>query len=55
FFKLCRLQGVSFDLQSRLGVVFQLPDSFAGGVLSFIQFSSSREDAMTGAAKTLKF
>mmetsp|Transcript_3280 Transcript_3280/g.8250 ORF Transcript_3280/g.8250 Transcript_3280/m.8250 type:complete len:443 (+) Transcript_3280:157-1485(+) len=36
FFNLCRLKGVHFDLQERVGTAFLLVDSFAGGVLSLL-------------------
>jgi len=55
FFKLCRLQGVSFDLQTRLGVVFMLPDSFSAGVISFMQIQATREDLMRRCVKTFQF
>ena len=36
FFNLCRLKGVSFDLQERSGTVFNLMDSFIGGTLGIL-------------------
>eukprot|EP00668_Euglena_longa_P032973 GGOE01042466.1.p1 GENE.GGOE01042466.1~~GGOE01042466.1.p1 ORF type:complete len:905 (-),score=220.92 GGOE01042466.1:122-2485(-) len=36
FFNLCRHRGISFDLQERVGVLFQLPDTLLRGVFGLL-------------------
>ena len=55
FFNLCRLKGVSFDLQERTGTVFNLMDSFVGGVLGILTVGSSLLDALRKFADCLDF
>jgi hypothetical protein len=55
FFNLCRLKGVSFDLQERTGTVFNLMDSFVGGVLGIITVGTSLLDALRKFADCLDF
>ena len=55
FFNLCRLKGVSFDLQERTGTVFNLMDSFVGGVLGIQTVGSSLLDALRKFADCLDF
>eukprot|EP00966_Prymnesium_polylepis_P158752 3669372-Prymnesium_polylepis.3 len=43
---MCRLKGVSFDLQERTGTVFNLMDSFVGGVLGVLTAGRSMLDAL---------
>ena len=38
FFNLCRLKGVHFDLQDKLGTAFMLVDSFAAGVIGVCMY-----------------
>jgi len=55
FFNLCRLKGVSFDLQERTGTIFNLMDSFVGGVLGIVTVGSSLLDALRKFADCLDF
>ena len=55
FFNLCRLKGVSFDLQERTGTVFNLMDSFVGGVLGIVTVGTSLLDALRKFADCLDF
>lgn len=55
FFNLCRLKGVSFDLEERVGTVFNLMDSFVGGVLGILTVGSSLLDSLRKFADCLDF
>jgi len=55
FFNLCRLKGVSFDLAERTGTVFNLMDSFAGGVLGILTVGTSLLDSLRKFADCLDF
>jgi IQ domain-containing protein H len=55
FFNLCRLHGVSFDLQQRSGTAFMLSDSLAAGILGLIGVGASSEAAFKTVAKAMKF
>jgi len=55
FFNMCRLKGVSFDLQERTGTVFNLMDSFVGGVLGVLTAGRSMLDALRKFADCLDF
>jgi len=52
FFNLCRLHGVSFDLQQRTGTAFMLTDSLAAGIVGLIGVGSG-EDGSQAAMKTV--
>ena len=52
FFNLCRLHGVSFDLQQRTGTAFMLSDSLAAGIVGLIGVGSG-EDGSKTAMKTI--
>ena len=43
FFNLCRLHGVSFDLQQRTGTAFMLSDSLAAGIVGLIGVGSGED------------
>ena len=55
FFNLCRLKGVSFDLQERTGTVFNLMDSFARGVIGILTVGKTLLDALRKFADCLEF
>jgi len=55
FFNLCRLKGVSFDLQERTGTVFNLMDSFARGVIGIVTVGKTLLDALRKFADCLEF
>ena len=55
FFNMCRLKGVSFDLQERTGTVFNLMDSFAGGVLGVLTAGRSLLESLRKFADCLDF
>ena len=55
FFNLCRLKGVSFDLQERTGTVFNLMDSFARGVIGILAVGKTLLDALRKFADCLDF
>ena len=55
FFNMCRLQGIAFDLQERLGTAFMLVDSLAGGMLGTLGVGRSHEEALRKVSKALGF
>mmetsp|Transcript_18516 Transcript_18516/g.44379 ORF Transcript_18516/g.44379 Transcript_18516/m.44379 type:complete len:305 (-) Transcript_18516:177-1091(-) len=55
FFNLCRLKGVHFDLQDRVGTAFVLVDSFASGVLGLLAVGRSELPALRFLADALDF
>jgi hypothetical protein len=55
FFNLCRLHGVSFDLQDRVGTVFTLHDSLASGLLGMICVAPLRRLALGTMRDALTF
>jgi hypothetical protein len=55
FFNLCRLHGVSFDLQQKTGTAFMLTDTLAAGIIGLIGVGNGTEDAMRMVHKSLRF
>jgi IQ domain-containing protein H len=55
FFNLCRLHGVSFDLQQRTGTAFMLTDSLTAGIIGLIGVGKESEDAYKMVHKSLRF
>ena len=55
FFNLCRLKGVSFDLQERTGTVFNLMDSFSRGVIGILTVGKTLLEALRKFADCLDF
>jgi hypothetical protein len=41
FFKMCRMDNISFDIKKRAGIIFTLLDSLQSGVIGLMAFSSS--------------
>jgi hypothetical protein len=55
FFNLCRMKGVSFDLQEKKGTAFNLVDSFATGVLGICGVGASLLECFTTVERGLLF
>jgi len=55
FFNLCRLKGISFDLQNKSGTVFNLLDSFASGVVGVLTAGRSQLDVLKLLTECLDF
>ena len=55
FFKLCRLQGMSFDIRNKTGVVFDIYDSMACGVMGMLTIGPSAPAATRVASKVMLF
>ena len=55
FFNLCRLKGVSFDLQESTGTVFSIVDSLAGGVLGVMAVGTSADDSVRLMHRSFEF
>ncbi len=55
FFNLCRLHGVSFDLQQRTGTAFMLTDSLTAGIVGLIGVGKDTESAYGSVNKSLRF
>lgn len=55
FFKLCRLRGIAFDTESRIGTLFFLADSIMGGGVSLLCLGKTRKKSLELAIQTLSF
>ena len=55
FFNLCRLKGVAFDLQERVGSAFMLVDSLAGGMLGVLCVGRTPRGALKAMNNSLQF
>ncbi|CAM9563669.1 unnamed protein product, partial [Choristocarpus tenellus] len=55
FFKLCRLEGISFDLCSQVGTIFNLVDTLVSGVVGMLTVASSKQAVLLKALNGLKF
>ena len=55
FFKLCRMQSVSFDLESLSGLMFMLFDSLSSGVLGIISVGGSCAQSLEGLVNGFRF
>jgi len=55
FFNLCRMKGISFDLQQKRGTAFNLVDSFATGALGIMGVGSSLLDCFSTVERGLLF
>lgn len=55
FFNMCRLQGISFDLQDRVGTAFVLVDALAGGVMGVLCAGRNSRDSASALTRTLEF
>ena len=52
---MCRVQGISFDLEDRKGTAFLLPDSLQSCVLSIIAMANTPIQALKMMGETLDF
>lgn len=55
FFKLCRMRGIAFDTDNRIGTLFFLPDTVVGGTISAICMGRSRRKSLEIAVATINF
>lgn len=55
FFHMCRLEGISFDLERREGASFILPDCLQSSVLGILTVSDSRFDTCSKMMKAIDF
>lgn len=55
FFKLCRMNSISFDIDSLNGLMFLLFDSLAGGMLGMLAVGDCTAEAMTKLADGFNF
>ena len=55
FFYMCRVQGISFDLEERKGTAFLLPDSLQSCVLGLISMAQNPMQALKLMGETLDF
>jgi len=55
FFNKCRLNGLAFDMQDRLGTVFNVIDSFASGVLGIISVGRTPYESFAELSEVLEF
>lgn len=55
FFKLCRLRGIAFDSDSKIGTLFFLVDSLVGGGISILCMGKTRKKSIELAVQALSF
>jgi hypothetical protein len=55
FFHMCRIEGISFDLEARVGTTFLLCDSLQSGVLSIISMGRNLRETLGLLSETLTF
>ena len=55
FFHMCRLEGISFDMESRSGSTFCLFDSLASGVIGMLTIGVHRRAAVSYMTNALSF
>ena len=55
FFKLCRIRGITFDINDRSGVIFHLIDSIVGGGISMLFVASNRKKTIDLAIHTISW
>ena len=55
FFHMCRLQSISFDLESRKGTAFMLQDCLQSGVLAMMTIAEERKEALGMMCEAFKF
>lgn len=52
---MCRLQSISFDLESRKGTAFMLSDCLQSGVISLMTIAEDRKDSLHNMVEAIKF
>eukprot|EP00742_Colponemidia_sp_Colp-10_P007009 GILJ01007522.1.p1 GENE.GILJ01007522.1~~GILJ01007522.1.p1 ORF type:complete len:1129 (-),score=134.43 GILJ01007522.1:199-3585(-) len=55
FFHMCKLEGISFNLELKVGLSFLLMDSLASGVLGMVAVGISNQDALKKLMNGLQF
>lgn len=55
FFHMCRLQSISFDLESKKGTAFMLADCLQSGVLSMMTIAEERKECLAMMVECFKF
>eukprot|EP01031_Cornospumella_fuschlensis_P024300 gene24300-29379_t len=55
FFKLCRMKGIAFDTESKIGTLFFMHDSLIGGGVSVLCMGATRKKSIEIAINTLTF
>ncbi len=52
---MCRLRGIAYDTESKIGTLFFLPDSILGGGISVLCMGRTRKKSLELAIQTLTF
>jgi len=55
FFHMCRLQSISFDLESRKGTAFMLQDCLQSGTLAMMTIAEDRKETLAQMVEAFKF
>lgn len=55
FFSLCKMRGISFDLEDRKGITFILPDSLQSSIIGLIAMGRSSEESIELMCHTITF
>lgn len=55
FFHMCRLQSISFDLESRKGTAFMLQDCLQSGVIAMMTIAEERKESLSMMNDAFRF
>ena len=55
FFHMCRLQSISFDLESRKGTAFMLQDCLQSSVIALMTIAEDRKETLAQMNEAFKF
>ena len=55
FFHQCKMHGVAFDIQNKVGSIFFLIDSVVSGAISMLFIANTRRRSIEYAIQTLSF
>ncbi len=55
FFKVCRLRGIAYDIQNKIGALFFLADTTVGGTLSLLCINKNKIKTLELVINTLGF
>lgn len=55
FFSMCKMRGISFDLEDRKGITFLLPDSLQSSIIGLLAMGRSSEESISLMHSTISF
>ncbi len=55
FFSMCKMRGISFDLEERKGITFLLPDSLQSSIIGLLAMGRRAEESISLMHNTISF